>query len=150
MNSIDSITKFFNVETIVIAGVSANEKKFSNYIYRELKSKGKKVIAVNPNASSICGDVCYPDLKSVPQKITSLLISTKKELSDKIVKDALGLNVGNIWLQQGCETSEAVKTAKDSGVNIIFNECILMFAEPVKSYHSFHKLLIKLFGKYPK
>ena len=45
---------------------------------------------------------------------------------------------------------KALEMVKDHEVNLIHNKCILMFAEPVKGPHAFHRFLNRLFGSYPK
>ena len=39
---------------------------------------------------------------------------------------------------------------KDLGLNVVSGECVFMFAEPMESFHKFHRFFYKLFGKMPK
>ena len=61
----------------------------------------------------------------------------------------MNLGVKNIWMQQGSESENAIEFCNKNEINVIHGECILMFAEPVKSIHSFHRWVNKLIGKYP-
>ena len=58
--------------------------------------------------------------------------------------------IKKIWMQQGSESPKAIKFCKENGIELVEGECIMMFSEPVKSIHKFHRGLNKLFGKYPK
>ncbi len=49
------IDQFLQSETIAIAGVSQNEKKFSRQVFNDLSNSGYTVVPINPNAQSIDG-----------------------------------------------------------------------------------------------
>jgi len=68
----------------------------------------------------------------------------------KLVGEAAARGIRYIWMQQGAESAEAVALAKENDVIAITGKCIMMFAEPVKSVHRFHRSLSKLFRTYPK
>jgi predicted CoA-binding protein len=53
----------------------------------------------------------------------------------------------NIWLQQGSESPEVLKLARELGLSPISGKCILMYAPPVGSFHKFHHFFARLFGK---
>lgn len=143
------ITAFLNQKSLAIVGVSRSEKKFSNVIYRVLKSKGYQVFAVNPHASIIGGETCYTDIQSIPQKIGGIVIVVSPDQTDQIVKDAITVGIKNVWIQQGAESPVAIDLCKQSGVNVIQKQCILMYAEP-NAIHKCHRFLWKLLGKLPK
>ena len=79
-----------------------------------------------------------------------MLISVQPSESEKLVKSAFEAGIKNIWLQQGAQSDSAIQLCKDNGINVVHNECILMFAEPVKSFHKFHRWVRKMLGKLPK
>jgi len=54
-----------------------------------------------------------------------------------------------VLLQQGAQSDSAIQFCKDNGMNIVHNECIMMFAEPVGSFHKFHRWVWKIIGKLP-
>lgn len=70
--------------------------------------------------------------------------------SDKIVREANKLGIKAVWFQQGSSSDEAVKFCEENNISFVKDECILMFAEPVKSVHKFHRWLWKILGKLPK
>ena len=59
---------FLSHERIAVVGVSRAQNKAANLIYRKLRTEGYKVFAVNPNTKTVEGDICYPDLKTIPEK----------------------------------------------------------------------------------
>ena len=76
MQTLDSLQELFDigkllkrVTTIAVVGLSPKESRPSNMVARYLLEAGYKVIPVNPGQTEILGEVCYPDLLSVPESI---------------------------------------------------------------------------------
>lgn len=147
---LSEIQEFLNQKNIAVAGVSRNEKKFGNEIYKELKNKGYNVFPVNPNISEFKGEKCYAKIEDLPAEVTAILTCTKPAETEKIVQQAIQKGIKHIWLQQGSQSDKAIELAKQPDVNVIFKKCIFMFLEPVAGPHKFHRFFVKLFGSYPK
>jgi predicted CoA-binding protein len=149
MTSKSSVDNFLSCKDIAVVGVSRKSSKFGNVIYRELKKKGMSLYGVNPSMDNIDGDKCYNNLHDLNGKIDGIInvVSPTKTLD--VVKEANEIGVKNIWMQQGSESDEAIKFCQENGINEVHKECILMFAEPVKSFHSLHRWVWKVLGKLP-
>lgn len=144
------IDAFFEQKKVAVAGASRNPKKFGYQVYKTLQEKGITAFPVNPHTDEIDGQKCYRDIASLPPEVASVVILTKKDQTEKVVKEALQKGIKNIWIQQMAQTPEALKAGQDGGINLIHGKCIMMFAEPVGGVHKFHRSLMKLFGKLPK
>ena len=145
-----SIEAFLEPRKMTIAGVSRDPKKFGNSAFRELKEKGYELYPIHPAASEINGTQCIASVDSLSPDIKNLLILTAKRNTFGIVKEAVDKGISNIWIQQMSETPEAVDYAKSKGVNLVTGQCILMWTDPVKGFHKFHKNVKKIFGSLPK
>lgn len=141
------IDDFFNSDKIAFVGVSRNPKKFSRTVFNELLERGLNIIPINPATDEIAGVSCS-EISSLPENTDSILIMTPKAETLAILKDAVNSGISNIWIQQGAENSEVLQFAQNSDINIITKECIMMYAEPVRSVHKFHRFVWKLTGKY--
>ncbi len=150
MSQREQIDQVIGSETIAVAGVSKNPNKFGSAVYRDLKSKGYKVVGLNPVMDSFEGDPCYKALADIPEKPSALICVVKPEVTEVLVREAHGLGIDKVWMQQGAESEEAVKFCRDNGMSVVSNACVMMYAEPVNSIHKFHRGLSKLFGKYQK
>ncbi len=53
-------------KTIAVVGLSSDPTKDSHSVAAYLQSQGYRIIPVNPRASEILGERCYPDLLSIP------------------------------------------------------------------------------------
>jgi len=146
----EAINSFFKTQPIAIIGVSRKKNHFSNEVYKKMKEKGLNVIAINPNTDKVLEDICYPNLKSIPNKIESAVILTAAKNTDAIVKEAVEYGIKNLWIQQKSETKAAIEMAEQNNINVIHHQCIMMFTEPVTGFHKFHKSIKKLFGKLPR
>ncbi|MDD5571016.1 MAG: CoA-binding protein [Bacteroidales bacterium] len=148
--SLASIDEFRKHKTIAIVGISDKKNKFSNTLYKELLKKGYTLYPVNPRIKTFDNRECFPDLKSIPEKIKAAIIITNPSVTETIVKDAVSKNIKNLWIQQGAESETAVRLAKENNINVITKHCFMMFAEPLATPHKIHRFFLKLFGKYPK
>jgi predicted CoA-binding protein len=145
-----SVENFLSSKNIAVLGVSRGGKKFGNSAYNELKKKGYNVFAVNPNADEIDGNKCYKNISDIPVNIDGAFLAVNTSQTDRAVMEIISHGVKNIWIQQGSETKEAIELCKQNGINTVYKECILMFANPVESFHKFHRTIKKIFGGLPK
>ena len=150
MITLNQIQDFLAPRKMAIAGVSRNPKKFGGAIFKELKEKGFELYPINPNAEEIQGVKCYKSVNDLPSDVEHLLIVTPRYETELVANAAVIKGIKMIWIQQQSETVEAVKTIEEAGIPIIYKKCIMMFADPVKSVHGFHRFLVKTFGGYPK
>ena len=56
--------------------------------------------------------------------------------------------IKDVWIHMGRETPEALDLARDKGINARTGSCAVMYVKPELSYHSIHKWIVKLVGKY--
>jgi predicted CoA-binding protein len=143
------IDDFIAAQPIAMIGVSRNPKKFGFMAFRELKEKGMNIIPVNPHSEEIHGSKVFPDIKSLPGEVKSLLVMTPKNSTAGVIREAKEKGIQNIWIQQMSESKDALKELEGSGINFINGECILMFYKP-HSIHKFHGMLKRLFGRWPR
>ncbi len=150
MVSRKTVEDFFSSEKLAVVGVSRNGKKFGRSAFKELKAKGYKVFPVNPNADKIDGETCYPNLNSLPEKADGAVIVVQPSEAEKVVREAAEAGIKKVWFQQGSLSNEAISFCENNGINAIYGECVLMFAEPVAGFHKFHRTVKKILRKLPK
>jgi predicted CoA-binding protein len=150
MTSRKTVEEFFAQPALAVVGVSRSGKKFGNYAYKNLKEKGYKVYQIHPKSELIDGDPCYPDFNSIPDKVEAAVMVIKPIHTLKMLEEAHQSGIKYVWLQQGAESKEAIEFCIKNGINLVHNECIMMFADPVKSMHRFHRFIWKIAGKMPK
>jgi len=149
MTTLKQINDFLDSQPIALVGVSRNPKKFGYAAFKELKEKGMNIIPVTPQANEIMGEKSYPNVKMLPSEVQSIIVFTKKDKTVSVIRDAKEKGIKQIWIQQMADSKEALDELKDSGINFISGECILMHYKP-NSIHKFHGRLKKFFGRFPK
>ena len=149
MISLSNIHQFTSLKKIAVVGVSRG-KKFGRIIYDELRSRNYTVYAVNPNVNEIDGNVCYPNLKAIPDEIEGIVIVTPKSQTAFVVSEAVVRNIRHVWIQQGAETPESIELAKQYNLQIVFKQCLLMYLSNPVFIHRFHRGINKIIGVYPK
>lgn len=149
MATLNQINDFLESQPVALVGVSRNPKKFGYSAFKELKEKGMKIIPVNPEAIEIMGEKSYSNIKFLPSDVKAIIILTKKDKTATVIREAKEKGIKQIWIQQMAESKEALDELKDSDINYITGECILMHYKP-HSFHKFHRAINKLFGKFPK
>lgn len=125
MASKEQLDRFVGADCWAVVGASEDRSKFGNMTFRELVKRGKRVYPVNPNAKEVEGYVCYPDLKSVPEKVDRVLIVVPPKLGVDVVKEALEMGITSVWFQPGAESGAATEYAEEHGMEAISGHCIL-------------------------
>ncbi len=148
--SLHDIQQFLDSKRIAIAGVSRNPKKFGYQIFSHLKMQGYELFPINPSADSIDAIQAYSNVSELPAEVKHLVIITPKKETEKIVMDAIVHGIDHIWIQHMSGTPDAIRIAKEAEVKLVTGQCILMWSDPVKGIHKFHKIMMKLFGRLPK
>jgi uncharacterized protein len=144
-----TIDEFLALGSFAVVGVSRSGKKFGNTVYRVLKESGRRVFPVNRYCDRIDGDRCYADLDDLPQAVEAIVLVVPPNETEHVVKKAAELGIRHLWMQQGSESRKAVEYCEQYGLNTISGLCILMFMEPVTSYHKFHKWTLRIFHRLP-
>jgi len=150
MKTSESINLFMQQPLIAVVGVSRNKNKFGNAVYQTLKKKGIKVLPVNPHLTHFEGDKCYSTIDTLPQEVNAIFVNTPPEKTIRIVENAIKKGIQHLWLQQGSTNDDVIRYLDGKDVNYIADRCIMMFAEPVGSFHKVHRFFSKITGNFPK
>ena len=121
----NQIIKILKLKSIAIVGLSSNDHKPSYQIYKYLNFNKYNTIPVNPNYRIIDHKECYADLESINKPVDTVNIFRKSEYVLPIVESAIKINAKAVWMQDGVINEEAFKAAKNSGLLVVMNDCIL-------------------------
>ena len=110
--------------TIAIVGLSADWYRPSYFAAKYMQEHGFRIIPVNPKYTEILGEKCYPDLKSIPEKIDMVDVFRKSADCAPIAQEAVAIGAKVLWLQIGVENDEARNIAQNAGLEFVQNRCI--------------------------
>lgn len=113
-----------NSRIYVVAGNSPDTTKYWHRIFKDIKAFGLKAYCVNPALKESQGDILYPDLQSLPEKGTDLILVARPDVSAALVDKAIELGYKEIWFQPGTFSQEAEKRALDAGLQT-HNYCFM-------------------------
>jgi predicted CoA-binding protein len=112
-------------KTIAVVGLSASPLRPSHGVSAYMQSQGYKIIPVNPHISEALGEITYPSLLEVPEKIDLIDVFRRPEYVDEIVEQAIQLKIPAIWLQEEVVNERAAERARRAGIFVVMDRCIL-------------------------
>lgn len=114
--------------TIAMIGLSDKPHRTSYRVANYLKSRGFKIIPVNPNISQTLGEKAYPNLGSIPKKVKIDIVDIFRKPEEVIPHMQEVIERGGIksvWLQDGVSSLKAEEFAQDFGLTLVSNFCIM-------------------------
>jgi hypothetical protein len=111
--------------SIAMVGASANPSRPSYYAMKYLKTKGFRVIPVNPGQAGkdILGEKVYASLADIAEPVDIVDIFRNSEAALPITHEAIGLGAKVVWMQIGVRNDEAAKLAEQAGLKVVMNRC---------------------------
>ena len=113
-------------KTIAVVGLSPREERNSNRVTRYMIEAGYQIIPVNPACDQILGLKSYPSLSEIPVKIDIVDIFRKLDAVPGIVDEAISTEAKTIWMQENIVHNGAAKAAKEAGLKVVMNKCIMV------------------------
>ena len=158
MSNINTLVQdFLAQEKIAIVGVSDKRETGCNQAYHKFKQAGYAVSAVNPRLTTFEGDPCYPDLKSIPEKVDAVFILTNPKVAEQIVQQCVDLGIQRVWMHclMGTKpglaagmtsvSQEAVRMCRENGITVIPGTCPNQFLKPDFG-HAVMRVLFRTLG----
>ena len=122
MSNIDKILE--TCKAVAVVGLSPRPERDSNGVAAYIQEKGYRIIPVNPSATEILGERCYPDLRSVPDPVDVVDIFRRAEEVPAIVDDAIKIGAKAVWMQKGVVSEEGASAARAAGLMVVMDECM--------------------------
>jgi len=121
----EEIKDIFALKKIAVIGMSRHPVKAAHFVPKYLSEQGFDITPVNPTTNEILGKKCYPDISSVQDPIDIVDIFRPSEQVLPVVQNAIKKKPKVIWLQEGIHNEEAENLAREHGIDIVFNRCML-------------------------
>ena len=151
------VKDFLAQKRIAVVGVSRDNTHHpaGNLIYRRLKKGGHEVFPVNPHMQTFEGDRCYPNVQSIPGGIDGVVIITRPETTERIVRDCGAAGVRRVWMHQSVRkgssvSSNAVDYCRQHDISVIAGACPMMYGQGVDFGHACMRWILGLTGGLPK
>jgi predicted CoA-binding protein len=90
-----------------------------------MQMNGYRIIPVNPEIREALGENAYATLLDVPEKIDIVNIFRRPAFVEEVVDQAIRLKVPAIWMQEEVINEKAADKARQAGIFVIMDSCIL-------------------------
>ncbi len=114
-----------NAKTIAVVGLTDSPMRTSYGVSQYMQSQGYRIIPVNPNITESLGEKAYPSLLDVPEKIDIVNVFRRTDAVPAVVDQAIEINAPAIWMQEGVIHEEAAEKARQAGIFVVMDRCIL-------------------------
>jgi len=122
----DPITDILKrAKNIAVVGLSNSPLRPSHGVAAYLLTQGYHIIPVNPQIEEALGEDAYPSLLEVPVKIDIVDIFRRSDKVAGVVDQAIQLKVPAIWMQEGVIDEKAAEKARQAGIFVVMDQCIL-------------------------
>ena len=124
-HSDEEIIEILNLKKVVVIGMSKHQEKAAHFVPKYLSENGFDIIPVNPNSDEILNKKCHKEINDIKDDIDIVDVFRPSEDVLSFVKDAIKKNPKVIWLQEGIHNKEAENLAREHGIDVVFNRCML-------------------------
>jgi predicted CoA-binding protein len=113
-----------SAKNIAVVGLSNNPDRTSYMVSEAMQRKGYRIIPVNPQATMILGETCYPSLSAVAEPIDIVNVFRRADQVLPIAEEAVAVGAQVLWLQLDIINEEAAQVALRGGLEVIMDRCI--------------------------
>lgn len=111
---------------IAIVGATDEPGKYGGRIYRDLKAKGYRVVAVNPTRAKVDGDVTFKSVADLPESpdIVNVVIPPRRTL--QVLDELAEIPDVAVWIQPGAADDAVRDRIEELGLPALIDACIMM------------------------
>ena len=113
--------------TVAVVGLSDRPYRTSHSIARTLQDLGFKIFPVNPNLHGpVLGEEPYASIEEIGEPVDIVDVFRRSEKVIPTAKDAVAAGAKALWMQSGVINEEAAAYAKERGLTVIMDRCIMV------------------------
>jgi len=127
MNEFETVRHILDAtHRIALVGASENPLRDSHRIMRYLLAEGFEVDPVNPNAKTVLGRPCVPELAALTHPIDTVVCFRRSDQIEPIARSAIAIRARHLWMQLGIVNKAAMTLAHEAGLLVVMNRCIMV------------------------
>jgi predicted CoA-binding protein len=116
-------------KTIAVVGLSSSPLRPSHGVSAYMQSHGYRIVPVNPQIREALGEKSYRSLLDLPAELASQIdlvnVFRLPQFVGEIVEQSIQLKIPAIWLQEGVVNELAAERARQAGIFVVMDRCIL-------------------------
>ncbi|EJE53573.1 putative CoA-binding protein [Acidovorax sp. CF316] len=112
--------------TIAVVGLSPQWHRPSFFAAKYMQAHGYRIVPVNPMASEILGERCYPSVTAAAadHRIDMVDCFRKSEDIPPLAEEAIAIGAKCLWLQLGVVHEAAAARARAAGLAVVMDRCV--------------------------
>ena len=114
---------------IALVGASNDPRRPSSGVFRDLRRAGYDVVPVNPNATEVDGQPCYPSVAAAVEATGPVdIVDVFRRAEDCLepAREAVAVGARCLWLQLGIASRAAGQLAHDAGLAVVMDRCTIV------------------------
>ena len=122
----DPIDRCLDCHTIAVVGLSPKPHRDSYRVSQYMQSHGYRIVPINPLASEILGERCYPSLREAAAQVSIDVVNCFRNADDipPLADDAIAIGAKGLWMQLGIAHEAAAEKARAAGLSVVQDRCI--------------------------
>lgn len=121
----EEIQKILSLKKVAVVGMSKDSSKAAHYVPKYLSENGYDITPVNPTTDEILGKKSYSLVSEIDDEIDIVDVFRPSDQILPVIEEAIKKKPKVIWLQEGIHNPEAEELAKNAGIEVVFNRCML-------------------------
>jgi len=117
--------------TLAVVGLSAQWHRPSFFAAKYMLEHGYTIVPVNPGASEILGQRCYPSITAAAEalaqegrRIDMVDCFRRSEDIPPLAEEAIAIGARCLWLQIGVVHEAAKARAEAAGLEVVMDRCV--------------------------
>ncbi len=112
--------------TLAVVGLSPQWHRPSYFAAKYMLEHGYRIVPINPEASEILGQTCYPSLSAAAASIKIDLVDCFRKSEDipPVAQEAIQVGARCLWLQIGIVHEAAAAAARAAGMDVVMDRCV--------------------------
>lgn len=128
-----TVSRALEAKTIAVVGLSNDPSRPSHDVANYLKSKGYRIIPINPTVEEVLGERSYRSLLDLPvdlgREVEVVDIFRRAADVPPVVEQAIELyrkysRLTTVWMQLGILNEEAARKAREAGLAVVMDRCM--------------------------
>jgi predicted CoA-binding protein len=119
------IEALLKLRSVAVVGCSPKPERASHQVASYLIEAGYRVFPVNPGHRTLLGERCWSSLSEIDETVDLVNVFRKAEFIPALIDEAIAIRAKGVWLQDGLDHPEAVAKARENGLVVVVNDCVM-------------------------
>ena len=132
MNTIGELRQILGTcRTIAVVGLSPQWHRPSFFAAKYMQAHGYRIVPVNPGATEILGEPCYPSVSAAAQALAAQgakidMVDCFRKSADipPLADEAIAIGAKCLWMQIGVIDEASATKARAAGLDVVMDRCV--------------------------